>query len=172
VRNLFANGGQLLLRGEAVRRVGTFLPAIAYGEDWEFWIRIALQGTFAADPNPAPLLFVRQHAAGAYRRLAANPAAFSPCMNAIFNNPALLARLGSQRLAAIRRCTEAENDWIVGRELIRHGEADGLARLRQSVRAHPGVRRAFLLAAAHMLPLLPPLRRGPLRPYPARASAR
>ena len=150
VGNLFANGGHLLLRCEAVRRAGGFMPGIAYGEDWEFWIRIALQGPFTATQGRAPVLFVRQNAAGAYRRLAADPSAFAPCMDAIFTNPALLARFGPQRLAAIRRRTEAENDWIIGRELIRHGKgAQGRAWLRHSVRASPTPRRAALLAAAH-----------------------
>ncbi len=166
VRNLFANGGHLLLRSEAVRSAGGFLPGIAYGEDWEFWIRIALQGPFTAAQGRTPVLFVRQHATGAYRRLAADPAAFAPCMDAIFTNPALLARFGPQRLAAIRRRTEAENKWIIGRELIRHGNgAEGRAWLRHSVCASPTPKRAALLAAAHVLPLLPPSLRGPFRSY-------
>lgn len=167
VRNLFANGGHLLLRAEAVRAAGGFLPGIAYGEDWEFWIRIALQGPFAAATGKAPVLFVRQRAEGAYHRLAQNPAAFSPCMNAIFGNPALLARFGAEKLAAIRLRTEAENDWIVGREQVRHGrQASGLARLRRSVRRNPSLKRAMLLAAAHASPVLPAAWRGPFRPYP------
>ena len=36
VRNLFANGGHLLLGAATVRAAGGFLPGIAYGEDWEF----------------------------------------------------------------------------------------------------------------------------------------
>ena len=103
VRNLFANGGHLLLRAEAVRRAGGFLPGIAYGEDWEFWIRIALQGPFAATRGRAPVLFVRQHPGGACRRLGFDAAAFAPCMDAIFGNPALVARFGPARLAALRR---------------------------------------------------------------------
>ena len=73
VRNLFANGGHLLLRSDAVRRAGGFVPGIAYGEDWEFWIRIALQGPFAATPGRAPVLFVRQHPGGACHRLGLRP---------------------------------------------------------------------------------------------------
>jgi glycosyltransferase involved in cell wall biosynthesis len=166
VRNLFANGGHLLLRAVAVRAAGGFVPGIAYGEDWEFWIHIALQGPFAALASRAPVLFVRQCAAGAYRRLASDPAAFAPCMDAIFGNPALLARLGPRRLAAIRRRTEAENQWIIGRELIRGGkDADGRTWLRRSVLAGPTPRRAVLLAIAHLLPLVPPGLRGPFRAY-------
>ena len=166
VRNLFANGGHLLLRGSAVREAGGFRPNLAFGEDWEYWIRIAVQGAIAAADETAPLLFVRQRSGGAYHRLAANPAAFAPCMNAIFANPALLARFGAGPLAAIRRHAEAENDWIVGRELIRHGRRTrGIAWLRRSFLAHPSARRAALLAATPMLGLLPPRLRGPFQPY-------
>jgi hypothetical protein len=73
-------------------------------------------------------------------------------MNAIFGNPRLLARFGPQRLAAIRRRTEAENAWIIGRELIRHGHASaGRAWLGRSFRAAPSARRAMLFLAS-MLP--------------------
>ncbi len=166
VRNLFANGGHLLIRSEAVGRAGGFLPDVAYGEDWEFWIRIALQGPFAEAESRAPVLFVRRHAGGAYRRLATDPGAFTPCMDAIFGNPALIARFGSTRLATIRRRTEAENCWIIGRELVRQDRrAEGRMWLRRSVWAHPTLKRAALLVAAGSLPMLPAAIRGPFRPY-------
>ena len=163
VRNPFANGGQLLLRAEAVRAAGEFATGIVFGEDWEFWVRIAMQGPFAA-AGGAPVLFVRQHEGGAYRRLAADPASFIPCMDAIFGNPALLGRFRADRLTAIRRRTEAENAWIVGRELIRHG-GNGKPWLLRSFRVAPSTRRAVLLAAAL-------LRLGPFAPYAAATRER
>jgi GT2 family glycosyltransferase len=159
VRNLFANGGHLLIRAEAIRSVGLFRSDIAYGEDREYWIRLALRGPFAVTADKAPVLYVRQHDGGAYRRLAANPASFVPCMEAIFGNPALLTRFGSARLAAIRRPTEAENAWIIGRELVRHGGSrEGRVWLRRSVWAAPSLKRIALLAAS-VLPI------GPFVPY-------
>jgi hypothetical protein len=167
VENLFANGGHLLLRREAVRRAGPFHAGIRYGEDWEYWVRLALQGPFAVAEGVEPILFVRERLGSAYRRMAHDPAAFAPAMAAIFGNPELAARLGEARVAALRRRAQAENDWIVGRELIRHGaRRPGLARLRASVAAAPRPKRAALLAAAHALPLLPPSLRGPFAPYP------
>jgi glycosyltransferase involved in cell wall biosynthesis len=166
VRNLFANCGQLLFRTDAIDTAGGFMPGIAYGEDWEFCIRVAQQGPFASAPGKQPVLFVRRHAEGAYRRLAQCPDAFAPCMNAIFTNSALADRFGVRELAAIRRRTEAENTWIIGREQVRHGHrANGLGLLCRSVRDHPTLRRAILLAAAHLLHLLPASWRGSLRPY-------
>jgi glycosyltransferase involved in cell wall biosynthesis len=167
-RNCFVNGGQLLLRRAAVRIAGGFAADVAYGEDWEYWVRIALLGPFTVVAGNAPLLFVRQRPGGAYHRLASDPAAFVPCMNAIFANPALLARFGAMRLSAIRERTEAENAWIIGRELIRHGRAGhGLGWLRRSVRAKPTLKRVALLSGASLLPLLPGAMHGPFRVYPA-----
>jgi glycosyltransferase involved in cell wall biosynthesis len=165
VRNLFANGGHLLIRAEAIRAAGLFRTDIAYGEDWEYWIRLALCGLFAVTSDRAPVLFVRQHDGGAYRRLAATPTSFAPCMEAIFGNPELLARFGAARLAAIRRRTEAENAWIIGRELIRHGRSrEGRVWLRRSVRAAFSLKRIALLAAS-VLPI------GPFVPYAVASRA-
>ena len=78
VQNLFANGGHLLLRREAVDRAGPFHAHIRYGEDWEYWIRLAIQGPFAVVPGAEPLLFVRQRTGSAFNRMARDPSAFAP----------------------------------------------------------------------------------------------
>jgi hypothetical protein len=167
VRNLLVNGGHLLVRRAAFEAVGGFDPRICYGEDWECWIRLALQGGFARVAGDAPLLFVRERAGSAFRRMARDPAAFAPAMAAIWGNPALASRLGP-RFAAVKARAAAENDWVVGKELIRHGAAaEGLARLRASLAAAPGPKRAALLAAAHLLPVLPTRLHGTFRRYPA-----
>ena len=167
VQNLFVNGGHLLLRRDAILRAGPFLPHLRYGEDWEYWIRLALQGPFAAVEGAEPLLYVRERLGSAYRRMAHDPAAFAPAMAAIYGNPVLAERLGAGRLARIRRRAEAENAWIMGREMFRHGDrAAGLERLRASVGAAPSPKRAMLLAAAHALPLLPRPLHGPFVGYP------
>jgi len=165
VRNLLANGGHLLVRRDAFLAAGGFDPAIRYGEDWECWIRLALRGPFARVAGDAPLLFVRERAGSAYRRMARDPAAFTPAMSAIWRNPALAARLGP-RFAAVKARAEAENAWVVGKELIRHGDAAGLAALRGAFAAAPSPKRAALLAAAHLLPLLPGRLHGPFARYP------
>lgn len=168
VRNLLANGGHLLARRDAFDAAGGFRPGLRYGEDWECWIRLALQGPFAAETGRAPLLFVRERAGSAYRRMAGDAAAFAPAMTAIWSNPAVLARLGPSRAARLRARAEAENGWVVGKELIRHGaRAEGLQRLHASVRAAPGLRRLALLAAVHLLPLVPPRWHGPFARYTA-----
>ncbi len=146
-RNLFANGGHLLVRTAAVHRAGGFRPDLRYGEDWEYWVRIAALGRFVAAPGRAPLLFVRRRAEGAYLRAAADPAAFAPAMAAAFAAPALAERFGPRRLARLRRRMAAETEWVAGRALLWHGRrAEALGRLRRSWIARPGLRRAALLA--------------------------
>jgi glycosyltransferase involved in cell wall biosynthesis len=166
VRNLFANGGHMLIRRAAIARAGMFRRDIVYGEDWEYWCRLAVCGRFAVVPGAAPLLFVRQRGGGAYLKMASNPQAFAPCMTAIFSNPVVIAQLGDAQAARLRPRTEAENRWIVGRELLRHGKrADGLAWLRRSFADRPSARRAVLLATAHALSVLPRPLHGPFRAY-------
>lgn len=168
VENLFANGGHLLIRRAAIDAVGGFRSDIVYGEDWEYWCRIALAGEVATVPGPAPLLYVRQRRSGAYLRMASNADAFTPCMDAIFGNPALAARLTPAALRALRAGTEAENRWIIGRELIRHGRAaEGRAWLRRSFLGRRSLKRGLLLLAAHARPVLPARMHGPFRSYGA-----
>jgi len=152
--------------------VGGFCPGLAYGEDWDYLIRLALLGRFVAAAGRAPVLHVRVRPGGANYRLATDPAAFAACLDTIFANLALDARLGPTRLAELRRHAEAERDWIIGRELVRRGQRHaGLEWLRSSVRAQPSARRLVLLAAAQVLPLLPAALRGPFGAYPACGGA-
>ena len=158
-RNLFANGGHLLIRREAIEATGGFRPDLSYGEDWEYWTRLALRGGFVAVRSPAPLLFVRERLGSAYLSHATEPAAYRPALHAIYRNPDIAARLGASRMACLRRRAEAEMAWTVGRELIRHGNRrDGRRWLRISIRNAPHPRRLVLI-------LLSWFRLGPFRRY-------
>ena len=154
-RNLFVNGGQLLIRAGAVRAAGGFRPELTYAEDWEYWLRLARQGRFAPVPGRRPVLFVRRRADGACARAGGDPAAFAPALAAGFAATELKDRFGPARLARLRARMEAENHWVVGRALLRRDRrAEGLAWLRRSVAARPGARRAALLALWHAAPAL------------------
>ena len=154
-RNLFVNGGQLLIRIEALRAAGGFRPDLTYAEDWEYWLRLARHGRFAAVPDRRPVLFVRRRADGACARASGDPAAFAPALAAGFAAPGLADRFGPARLARLRARMEAENHWVVGRALLRRDRrAEGLAWLRRSFAARPGARRAALLALWHAAPAL------------------
>jgi glycosyltransferase involved in cell wall biosynthesis len=166
VENLFANGGHMLIRTQAIAAIGRFRADLRFGEDWEYWCRLALHGALSVVPGQAPLLFVRQRSSGAYLRMATNPEAFTPCIQAIFGNPDLIRRVDPVLLARLHRATEAETDWIVGRELIRHGSVgSGLARLRRSAKRRFSIKRAVLLVVAHLSPVLPTRLTGPFRRY-------
>lgn len=159
-RNLFPNGGHLLIRRAAVEAAGGFRADLVYGEDWEYWTRLALLGAFVAVPCPAPLLFVRERLAGAYLSHATDPNAYRPALEAIYRNREFVARLGTARMAALARRAQAELAWTIGRELIRHGrQKDGMGWLGRSVRAAPLPKRLVLLGLAG-------LGFGPFRRYP------
>lgn len=166
VENLFANGGHMLIKADAITAVGRFREDLRFGEDWEYWCRLALHGTISVVPGDAPLLFVRQRNSGAYLRMATDPDAFAPCIQAIFDNPMLIDQVDPGRLAKLRAGTEAETSWIIGREMIRHGTSgQGLGWLRRSFKRRPSMKRALLLMIAHLLPVLPMRLTGPFRPY-------
>jgi glycosyltransferase involved in cell wall biosynthesis len=159
IQNQFANGGHLLVRRAAVEAAGRFRTDLSYGEDWEYWTRIALLGEFAAVPASKPLLFVRERPGSACLSHATDPAAYRPAMDAIYRNQDIVQRLGKARIASLGARAEAEMAWTVGRELIRHGSRfDGLRWLRRSIHRAPTLKRVVLIGVAW-------LRFGPFRPY-------
>jgi hypothetical protein len=148
-----------LIRRSAIDAAGGFNTGLSYGEDWEYWTRLALQGEFVSIDTPKPLLFVRERPGSAYRRMATDPARFSRSMAVVYDNPAIVARIGASRLVRLRRRAKAENAWATGRELIRNGHPrEGRVWLRRSLRSAPGLKRLALL-------LLSRLGIGPFRPY-------
>jgi glycosyltransferase involved in cell wall biosynthesis len=170
VGNLFVNGGHVLIRRDAVP---AFREDLRYGEDWEFWVRISenfspppLEGggeCFVPTSDLHPILHVRERPGGAYLRMSTDPSSFTACLDAIHDNPVLASLYPPEKRTALRRRAEAEVEWTIGRELIRHRRfRAGLWRLIRSLGLAPTVRRAALLVA---IAVLPPRWRGPLYPY-------
>ncbi len=173
VRNRYVNGGHLLIRAEAVRRAGLFRTDLTFGEDWEYWTRVALQGEFARVRTRAPLLLVRERPDGAYASRATDPEAFRMCLDAVFTVPDLANRLTREQLVALRHRAEADAAWVVGRELIRGGRpSEGRRWLWCSIRAAPASKRVALLVASMVVPGVPSAWRGPFRPYVTLAAGR
>jgi len=163
-RNLFANGGHMLVRRAMC---GSFNTTLRFGEDWEYWVRLALRGRFVLVPGRTPLLFVRRRAGSAYLRMAMQPESFQPVMDAVFDSPAVRNRLATARRYALRKRAEAENAWVIGRELIRHGRMnEAMKFLRRSITLRPSMKRLLMVAAIPALPLLPESLHGPFRRYP------
>ncbi|HEX4368040.1 MAG TPA: glycosyltransferase family A protein [Rhodopila sp.] len=159
IRNLFANGGHLLIRQEALHEAGAFRRDLSHGEDWEYWTRIALLGEFVAVQSRTPVLFVRERPGSAMLTKGTDPAAYRAATDAIHRNPAIAERLGGSRLPQLRRRADAETAWAVGRELIRHGQQRAGRRwLGRSIAGAPSPRRLLLMGLSW-------LRVGPFRPY-------
>ena len=138
---------------------GDFRRDLTYGEDWEYWTRIALLGEFVSVQSRTPILFVRERAGSAMLTKATDPAAYRAAIDAIHRNPAIANRLGGSRLPPLRRRADAETAWAVGRELIRHGQRRAGQRwLGRSIIGAPSVRRLLLIGLSW-------LRIGPFRPY-------
>jgi len=166
IGNRFANGGHLLIRRTAVDTVGWFREALHFGEDWEYWVRLALCGRFTRAPGHRPTLYVRDRAGSAYRATAHVTSAYTACLDAVFSLPALRDHFSADELTLIRSRAEAERDWIAGRELLRLGRShEGLDLLNRSVAAAPCPKRRALRAFAHTLPWVPAGWRGPFHPY-------
>jgi glycosyltransferase involved in cell wall biosynthesis len=145
-RNRFVNGGQLLISANAAAEAGPFRTDLHYGEDWEYWCRLALLGAFAAARDPRPVLFVREHEGSACHTLATSADAYRQALDAIHANPVLQERLGRTHLARLRRKAEAEIAWAVGRELVRHGSLrDGRRSLLNALAGAPSLKRACML---------------------------
>jgi len=152
--NPFANCGQVLIRAAALRRAGLFSERLAYGEDWELLVRLALHGPFAAlRASETPALFVRRRRSGAFLRQATDPSAAERCTDAIFGNPDVAARLGDAALRLARRRAAAANRWTAGRALLARGQRGrALAALGSSLVRRPSFRRAAFLLASAALP--------------------
>jgi glycosyltransferase involved in cell wall biosynthesis len=149
-RNLFANGGHLLIRSAVADRAGRFRTDLTFGEDWEYWTRLAALGRFAA-VGGWPLLFVRERRDGAYLRQALDRESFLKCTTAIFANPAVGERFGGRRAQQLEARALAETSWVFGSALLRQGRyRPGLRALRDSVARKPSVKRLGLLVVAHI----------------------
>jgi len=144
--NLFANGGHVLIRRAAWEAAGPFREDLAFAEDWEFWLRLALQGAFLA-LGGAPLLCVRRRAGSLMHRAATRMEAYRPALAAVAANGALAARLGMPRFMRLLRRAERELAWTLGREMLRRGDAaDAWPLLWCGLWGRPRPQRLALLA--------------------------
>jgi glycosyltransferase involved in cell wall biosynthesis len=146
--NLFANGGHVLIRAAAWTAAEPFREDLRFVEDWEFWLRLALQGPFLA-LSGAPLLFVRRRAGSMMHRDALRMEAYRPVLAAIAANSALAARLGMPRFTRLLQRAKVELTWTVGREMLRRGDPAGARPLLwHGLWGRPRPQRLVILALA------------------------
>lgn len=119
--NVIVNGGALCIRTAAARRVGGYDPSLRFGEDWEFWCRLAALGDFVALPDLVALKY-RMRAAGANTALAGSP--FRPNLEAldvIYGAPAVRERFDERELQRFRRLAEGNVHWAAARNELTEG---------------------------------------------------
>ncbi|WP_282170110.1 glycosyltransferase family 2 protein [Ruegeria atlantica] len=119
-KNYVVNGGALAMKTDAARQSGGYEEDLVYGEDWEFWCRVALIGGFAVVEGP-PLLYYRQVASGANFR--ARDPAFArrvPCIEKVSANPAMRQAFGS-RLRFLLRARKIDIFWSGVRNQYQYG---------------------------------------------------
>jgi glycosyltransferase involved in cell wall biosynthesis len=116
--NNFIPTGSLCVRTSVANAVGGYNENLRFGEDWEFWCRLASLGDFTA--VDATLMKYRQRSSGASRCLAGTP--HSPntaAIEAIYSNPAVIGRFPSRELRERRRKAEMDAYWAAALGRIR-----------------------------------------------------
>lgn len=117
-RNIIVNGGTIALRSEAVRAAGGYDPELRMGEDWEFWVRVALQGDFVS-LGQAPSLLYRQRRQSAMTRVhGRGPKLETQAIEKIFSNPELTKRFAARELRGFRRSALIDMHWTASRAAL------------------------------------------------------
>lgn len=114
-RNFIVNGGSFLIRTDAARKAGGFDPKLRLGEDWDFWCRLALQGSFAFLRNQI-VLHYRQRNDGAQNRMRGSPLQLNDqAVASIFSHPEIRARLSWYELWMSQRLARQDIYWSEAR---------------------------------------------------------
>jgi len=113
--------GAICIRTEAARRVRGFNAELKWGEDWEFWCRLAVLADFAAMPNDIVLLY-RQHGGSTNSRWRNSP--IRPDYKAIetvYANTAIRQRLPAAELTRRKRLAQIDAFWTAARNAYAQG---------------------------------------------------
>jgi glycosyltransferase involved in cell wall biosynthesis len=113
--------GAICIRTDVARSVRGFNPMLKWGEDWEFWCRLAVLGDFAAMPDDIVLLY-RQHFSSANFRLKNSPLRPNfKAIEAVYSNPAIQRRFSRVDLKRRRRLAQIDAFWTGARNACVHG---------------------------------------------------
>jgi glycosyltransferase involved in cell wall biosynthesis len=125
LRNLVAKNfivcGAICIRTDAARLVRGFNPALKWGEDWDFWCRLAVLGDFVAMPNDVVLMY-RQHWSSANFRWRNSP--LRPdfeAIDAVYSNPAIQQHFSPAELKRRRRLAQIDAFWTATRNAYVQG---------------------------------------------------
>lgn len=118
--NFLANGGHVLVRTEAARVAGGFDPRLRLSEDWEFWCRLALTGSFKFIGAPPEVFTLRMTPGSASGSLAQDWENHRPAIEAVLNNRQLAARFRPAAWRRLQRQVWASHRWEAGRVNFTH----------------------------------------------------
>jgi glycosyltransferase involved in cell wall biosynthesis len=102
--NFIVNGGVILIRQDAFRRIGGFDETLRYCEDWHAFCRLAALGPILYQPTI--VLDYRVHAASVMMRAPVSFAHYQLALDRVFGDPqirCILSARGIDRLAANAR---------------------------------------------------------------------
>ena len=120
-RNIIVNGGAMCIRTHHARQVGGFIETLRYGEDWEFWCRLAALGPFASLGQKSVMRY-RQRRTSAFSTQARSPGELDiSAIDAIFEIPAVLERFSPNDLKSRKRKAVINNYWASTRTVLYSG---------------------------------------------------
>nr|WP_242138736.1 glycosyltransferase family A protein [Sphingomonas sp. TREG-RG-20F-R18-01] len=149
--NFLANGGHVLLRTAVAQRLGGFDTALRLSEDWEFWCRLAAEGTFAFIGTEPEVFSLRVRPGSASGGLSVDWANHQPSLDAVLGNAAIRARFSEAAWRHLSRQMRASHMWECGRVNFTMRRFRPARRLMLgAIRLEPSAKRAALLVAASL----------------------
>lgn len=119
-RNFICNGGALCMRTAAAREVGGFDPELRFGEDREFWCRVAVLSDFVFVPET--FLKYRVRPSGANNSLAGTATRINTdAIDRIFGSPEIRAQFTERDLRALEHKAYANDHWSAARNQLFSG---------------------------------------------------
>jgi glycosyltransferase involved in cell wall biosynthesis len=150
----FSNGGQLLIRRDAVAAAGGYDPALRLSEDWEFWCRLASRGQIAYIGPQDEIMRLRVHAASSSSSLAVDWRNHKAAIEKVMANKDLSSQFTPETWRAMGRSILSVHMFEAGRQNFRarrFREARSL--MFRALKLSPSPRNIaiFLLAQASQL---------------------
>jgi hypothetical protein len=147
--NFLANGGHVLIRTEVARRLGGFDTRLRLSEDWEFWCRLAAEGTFAFIGTEPEVFSLRVRPGSSSGGLSVDWANHRPSLDAILGNAAIRGRFSDAAWRRLSQAMLASHMWECGRvNFTMRRFRDARRLMLGALRLEPTPKRAVLFLAA------------------------
>lgn len=154
--NVIIAGGSVLFRTRTARDTGGLDESLVHGEDWDFWLRLALLGDFLVIGDP-PVFFYRLHADSLSRAGGRRATDQTLLGERIFGNPTIQKRFDAATLARARRRFDANSHAMAATDALqRRRWRDARQEFSASLRHYPGKPGRWLLWLCSLLRYVPP----------------